>query len=265
MTKIIDSFLFFNELDLLDIRLNILYDYVDYFVITESETTFSGNTKELYFLKNEERFNKFKDKIVYNPVKIPSNMSVSWDREIFQRNAPIEKLKEISEDGDLIITSDLDEIPSPELLENYKDWFDVDSLYHFKQKMYMYYMNNYKDDNWYGTRACSLSYLKSRSIDDIRQATEDENKLEGYIIENAGWHFTYLGGENQIKYKLESFSHQEHNNSFIKSKIKESLNKNLDIFGRNVCYQIVDIDDSYPQYIIKNKKKFSEFIINDSN
>ena len=87
--------------------------------------------------------------------------------------------------------------------------------------MYMYYLNNFKDSKWYGTRVCSLSYLKTRSIDDIRQSTENEDKLEGFIIENAGWHFTYLGGEEQIKYKLESFSHQEHNNLHIKSNIKE--------------------------------------------
>jgi beta-1,4-mannosyl-glycoprotein beta-1,4-N-acetylglucosaminyltransferase len=261
MTKIIDSFLFFNEIDLLEIRLNILYDYVDYFIITESDTTFSGNNKELFFLKNESKFDKFKDKIIYNPIKIPDNISVTWDREIYQRNSPIEKIKEISDNNDLIITSDLDEIPSTEVLENYKDWFEINSLYHFKQNMYMYYLNNFKDDKWYGTRVCSLSYLKKRSIDDIRQSTENEDKLEGFIIENAGWHFTYLGGEEQIKYKLESFSHQEHNNLHIKSNIKEYLNKNLDIFGRNVRYKIVDIDDSYPQYIVENKEKLSRFII----
>jgi beta-1,4-mannosyl-glycoprotein beta-1,4-N-acetylglucosaminyltransferase len=261
MTKIIDSFLFFNEIDLLEIRLNILYDYVDYFIITESDTTFSGNNKELFFLKNESKFDKFKDKIIYNPIKIPDNISVTWDREIYQRNSPIEKIKEISDNNDLIITSDLDEIPSTEVLENYKDWFEINSLYHFKQNMYMYYLNNFKDSKWYGTRVCSLSYLKTRSIDDIRQSTENEDRLEGFIIENAGWHFTYLGGEEQIKYKLESFSHQEHNNLHIKSNIKESLNKNLDIFGRNVCYKIVDIDHSYPQYIVENKEKLSRFII----
>lgn len=265
MTKIIDSFLFFNEIDLLEIRLNILYDYVDKFVITESDTTFSGNNKKLFFLENQSRFDKFKDKIIYNPIKIPDNISVTWDREIYQRNAPIEKIKEISDDNDLIITSDLDEIPSTEVLENYSDWFDVNNLYHFKQKMYMYYLNNYKNDNWFGTRACSLSYLKKRSIDDIRQATEDVNRLDGFIIENSGWHFTYLGGEDQIKYKLESFSHQEYNNTSVKSNIKEVLNKNLDIFGRNFQYQVVSIDDSYPEYIVKNKESLSKFILNDSN
>lgn len=265
MTKIIDSFLFFNEIDLLEIRLNILYDYVDYFIITESDTTFSGNKKKLFFLENQSRFDKFKDKIIYNPIKIPDNILVTWDREIYQRNAPIEKLKEISGDSDLIITSDIDEIPSPEVLENYYDWFDGNNLYHFKQKMYMYYLNNYKNGYWFGTRACSFSYLKKKSIDDIRQDTEDVNKLDGFIIENAGWHFTYLGGEDQIKYKLESFSHQEYNNSSVKSNIKEVLAKNLDIFGRNVQYQVVSVDDSYPDYIIKNKENLSKFILNDSN
>ncbi len=265
MTKIIDSFLFFNEIDILDLRLNILYDYVDYFVITESDTTFSGNKKDFFYSQSKDKFEKFKDKIIYNPVKIPDNISISWDREIFQRNSQIEKLKEICNDDDLIITSDIDEIPSTEVLENYKDWFEVDSLYHFKQNMYMYYLNNYKTDNWYGSRACSFSYLKDKSIDDIRQSTENENKLSGFVIENAGWHFTYLGGEDQIKYKLESFSHQEYNIPSVKRNIKNCLDNNIDVFGRGINYKVVDIDDSFPNYIAENLEKYSHLIKNVSN
>lgn len=265
MTKIIDSFLFFNEIDLLEIRLNILNDHVSHFIITEADTTFSGNSKELFFLKYKDRLAKFNDKIIYNPIKVPADISISWEREIYQRNAPIKKIREVSNDDDLILTSDLDEIPSVDVLKNYSTWFDVNNLYHFKQKMYMYYLNNYKNDMWFGTRACSLSYLNKTTIDDIRQATEDESKLTGFIIENAGWHFTYLGGEEQIKYKLESFSHQEYNNLNIKSNIRQSLVKNLDIFGRNVKYQQLNIDDSFPEYIVKNQEKLSNFILNDSN
>jgi beta-1,4-mannosyl-glycoprotein beta-1,4-N-acetylglucosaminyltransferase len=261
MTKIVDSFLFFNELDLLELRLNILNDYVDYFVITEADQTFSGNVKEFLYRENAERFSKFADKIVYNPVNIPNNFSVTWDREIYQRNSPISELVKLFSDDDLILTSDIDEIPSTEVLRKYKSWFKCDELFHFKQNMYMYYINNFKTDQWFGTRACSLSYLKSKTIDDIRQATEDEFKLSGNIIENAGWHFSYLGGADQIKYKIESFSHQEYNNDYVKSNIKQFLESNNDVLGRNCNHQIVDIDDSYPDFIINNLEHLSKFIL----
>ncbi len=261
MTKIVDSFLFFNELDLLELRLNILNDYVDYFVITEANQTFSGNTKEFLYCKNAKRFSRFADKIIYNPVNIPNNFNVTWDREIYQRNSSIDQLVKLFLDDDLILTSDIDEIPSTEVLKVYKSWFKCDELFHFKQNMYMYYINNFKTEQWFGTRACSLAYLKSKTIDDIRQATEDEFKLSGNIIENAGWHFSYLGGVDQIKYKIESFSHQEYNNERVKSNIQQLLESNADILGRNCRHQKVDIDDSYPDYIINNIENLSNFIL----
>lgn len=261
MTKIIDSFLFFNEIDLLDIRFNILYDYVDFFVITEADTTFSGNKKEFNYLKYKNKFKKFDDKIIYNQVSIPQNISITWDREIFQRNSPLFKIKKIFNKEDLIITSDIDEIPSVEVLKDYHNWFEVDCLYHLKQNMYMYYLNNFKTDNWFGSRICSLSFLEDKSIDDIRQATENEEKLDGFIIENAGWHFTYLGGEKMIEYKLESFSHQEYNNDRVKLNIKNCINQNIDVLGRNENYKLVSINEKdFPEYIVQNIKKYSHLI-----
>lgn len=259
--KIIDAFLFFNEIDLLEMRLNILKDHVDYFIITESENTFSGNPKELFFEKNKQLFEKFKNKIIYNPISIPSNITITWDREIWQRNSQWEIIKKIATDDDLILTSDVDEIPSIEVLEKADKWFDKNYLYHFQQDMFMYYLNNFKTSNWFGTRACSKSLLSQRSIDDIRESTEIINKLTGTVIKNAGWHFSYLGGEEQIKYKLESFSHQEFNNEGIKKNIQDSLNNNKDLFGRYVNHTIIKMDTGFPQYITNNTEKYKNWII----
>ena len=258
--KIIDAFLLFNEIDLLEMRMKILKDHVDYFVITESDTTFSGNSKELFFRKHEHLFCDFYDKIIYNTVSIPSHIEVSWDREILQRNSQWEAIDKISSDGDLILTSDVDEIPSLKVLETAHKWFDVETLYHFQQNMYMYYLNNFKTSNWFGTRACSKLFLQKRTIDDIRESTEIIQNLTGTVIQNAGWHFSYLGGEEQIKYKLESFSHQEYNNNDIKNNIKNSLNENKDLFGRYVNHSLVDIDNTYPQYILNNLSKYKHLI-----
>lgn len=263
--KIIDSFIFFNELDLLEIRLNILYDFVDYFVITEADTTFSGNPKKMYYLENKERFKRFESKIVYNQISIPSDLVVTWDREIYQRNSSLSVLKSKFSGDDLILTSDLDEIPEPKVLQHNYDWFEVNKLFHFKQKMFVYYLNNFKNDNWFGTRACSLSLLNEKSIDDIRQATEDEKLLSGFIIEGAGWHFTCLGGAETIKHKLESFSHQEHNTELIKMNIASNLERNTDFLGRPYKYKSVDLDGTFPDYIVNNYHLYPHLIKNVSN
>jgi beta-1,4-mannosyl-glycoprotein beta-1,4-N-acetylglucosaminyltransferase len=259
--KIFDTFLFLNELDLLEIRLNILNSHVDYFIINESPKTFSGKFKPLYYEDNKERFSKFKDKIIHNIIEIPEELGSCWDREIFQRNASISKLKEFCDPDDVVITSDLDEIPNPEILENIDCFFDKNNLYHLKQNFYMYYINNYVTNNWFGSRICSFEYLKNTSIDDIRQATEDENKLNGFVIENGGWHFTYLGGEERIKQKIESFSHQEYNNPNVKNNISNSLNQNIDIFGRNKQFKVFDLtEENFPKYIVENKDKYADLI-----
>lgn len=258
--KIIDTFLLFNEIDLLELRLNILNNHVDYFIITESDTTFSGNQKEFFFEKNRSSFKEFENKIIYNPISIPSDIEVSWDREIFQRNSPLDVISDIVGENDLILTSDIDEIPSLKYLEKYDKWFNPNSIHHFQQKMYMYYLNNFKTSNWFGTRACGINVLKEKGIDGIRESTEIFDKLSGTVLRNAGWHFSYLGGEEQIKYKLESFSHQEFNNDGIKNNIQNSLNENKDLFGRCVDHQLVQIDDTYPEYVRNNQEKYKHWI-----
>jgi beta-1,4-mannosyl-glycoprotein beta-1,4-N-acetylglucosaminyltransferase len=263
--KVFDCFMFLNELDIIEMRMNILNDYVDYFVITESDLTFSGNEKPFIFEKHSDKFEKFKDKIIYNKVIVPKNISITWDREIFQRNSSTNILKDYAENCDLILTSDADEIPSTEILEYIDDWYDENQLFHLQQKMFVYYLNNYSNDHWFGTRACSYGYLKNKTIDDIRQHTEDEDKLIGSIITNAGWHFTYLGGEDQIKIKINSFSHQEHNTEYVRHNIKKSIDLNVDVFGRNSSYKVVEIDDTYPKYILDNFEKYSYLVKNVSN
>ena len=99
--KVYDCFIFNNELDLLELRLNILDPYVDKFIITDGDTTFSGNPKESVYLKNKERFSKWEEKIIHNYIKIPQ-LPDTWAREIYSRNSPMDL--DIFEDDDLILT-----------------------------------------------------------------------------------------------------------------------------------------------------------------
>lgn len=262
--KIYDCFIFHNEVELLELRLNILNDVVDKFVIVEGDTTFSGVKKESNFLKNKEKFKQWEDKIIYEFVEIP-DYNVSWDREIFSRNYFL-KLP-IFKNEDVLISSDLDEIPNPDAIEQVEDWMESDTHFTFRMNFYMYYLNSFKTSEWFGSRAATYGYLKDKTVDDLREDTEDENKITGPIIEGGGWHFSYLGGEEMIREKIESFSHVEYNNDYTKSKIAANLEKNVDPFGRPYQpYKVVKMEeDEYPEYLINNIEKYSHLIKDVSN
>ena len=255
---IYDCFIFNNEVELLELRLNILDPYVDKFVLTEGDTTFSGLPKESVYLQNKERFSKWEDKIIHNFIEIP-DLPTTWDREIYSRNSPVSL--GVFEDDDLILSSDLDEIPNPEILEAVDEWVSDDTHFTFQQKRYVYFINNFETDVWFGTRACTGKYLKNTSIDQIRENTEREEQLTGSIITNGGWHFTFCGGEEMIKTKIESFSHTEHNTPKVIESITDRIKNNKDPLLRDwYYYQVVEIDDSYPQYIVENQDKLSKWI-----
>ena len=255
---IYDCFIFNNEIELLDLRLNILNPYVDKFIITEGDKTFSGIPKESVYLQNKDKFSKWEDKIIHNLITIPE-LPDTWAREIYSRNSPM--LLEIFDDEDLILTSDLDEIPNPEVIEARDEWISDSTHFSFQQKRYVYYINNYETDMWFGTRAATYKYLKNTTIDDIRENTENENQLTGSIITNGGWHFTFCGGEEMVRSKIQAFSHTEHNTPAVMNSLKSRMEDNKDpLLIDWYQYRTVKIDDSFPEYIVENQDKLAKWI-----
>jgi len=256
--RIFDCFIFNHEIELLEIRLNILNDYVDKFVITEGDMTFSGLPKESHFLNNKERFAKWEDKIILNQINIPECES-PWHREIYSRNAMVNL--DIFNDDDLIIMSDGDEIPNPEILEQASEWVSDDTHFTFEQSCYAYWMNNLYSDKWFGTRAATYKYVNNTTVDDIREGTEDESKITGSIITNGGWHFTYLGDESHIRQKINSFCDRHFDVPEVTENISKNLEGGTDVLNRtHITYSTVDLDDSFPQYIIDNQEKYAHLI-----
>ena len=154
--KIYDCFLFFNELDLLEIKLHELYDHVDYFVLVEAKETFRGQGKQLYFHQNQDRFSKFLDKIIHVKVEERLQTNNPWDREFFQRNQILRGLKDCYDD-DIVIIEDLDEIVRasklPEivtLLQNNQTFVTCG------QTIYTYYLNRQGHTGWHGPWLGSL-------------------------------------------------------------------------------------------------------------
>jgi beta-1,4-mannosyl-glycoprotein beta-1,4-N-acetylglucosaminyltransferase len=291
--KLFDCFLFFNELDLLEKRLELLYDIVDYFVICESSKTFSGLDKPLYFNKNKDRYERFKDKILY--YCIPANkqdikieiineyftnenksfshkhngrkvitLSPSVKLEIYQRDCLVVPLIGTAIQGDIVLLSDLDELPNPESLSYIINNFNPSIIYHFRQTWYTYWINNQVDSEWFGTRAFEFSKLKNASMDYHRFPTEIRSQQLGVIIENGGWHFSYLGGEEAIKIKLKSLAFQGFRayvtnimmNLFPKY-LSLILNKDRDILRKGRRFFKVGIDNKFPSCIL-NDKNFIE-------
>ena len=255
--KIFDCFIFNHEIELLEIRLNIMDSVVDKFVITEGDKTFSGKPKTSHYLENKERFFKWEHKIIHNLITLP-DANIPWDREIYSRNSALNL--PIYEDEDLILMSDLDEIPNPKIIAEADKWVQSDGHFTFQQKCYTYYLNNFYSDKWFGTRAATYKYMKNKTIDDVREGTEDLSKLTGYLVSNGGWHFTYCGGTDMIKHKIDSFCDTQYNHPQILDNIDNNLNANQDIFFRGFRYQTMPIDNTFPDYILENQEKYKHLI-----
>ena len=264
---IYDCFQYFNEDHIVDLRLNILDEHVDYFVISESTKTNQGKNKKINF--NIEKFSKFKDKIIF--VKAEYKKDINFDKhqggespiEQHQRNSLIEGIKEASPE-DLIILSDSDEIPDLTKLHQIKN---NKKFIAFSQKMFMYKLNlqNLNESNWIGSKITKKKNIKS--MQDLRNLKFKSypfwrvDKLNQQII-SGGWHFSYMQTPKQILDKIKSFSHGEYNNETINEKnIQEKILKNEDIFGRGIKLKKITIDGDYPDYIIENKDKFLNWII----
>ena len=252
---IIDCFPFFNELDLLEIRLRLLDDIVDKVVLVESTRTFSLDKKKLYYRENKERFKKYNKKIIhiivdstpalFNKVFMYKLNKVLWrlkkNKSIFltphqidwyQKDMVYKGLKECKGD-EILILSDLDEIPNPKIfdklnIDNDKKVLELDNFCYFLNcKIYDRYSNKkiielgpsimrYRNFRSFHTERAEARNAKRKNLD---------NNLK--IVKNGGWHFSYLGGIKKIQYKIRSAAHTELNTKKINTKenIRKMINE----------------------------------------
>ena len=267
--KIFDCFIYFDEKDLAEIRINILKDYVDYFVICESKQNHRGEFKGLNFPL--EKFEKIKEKIIYLTFDNFPKFETTWERQNYQRNYLINGLKK-ADKNDLVLFSDADEIPNPSLILEYHQKHK-DKIGIFIQRFFYYKLNlnvpSYAQ--WEGTRVCKMKYLKSFTwlrdkvkVKNLRYGFWRFDKYKNIIrIDNGGWHFSFLGSAEFISNKIKSYTHSEFDNDKYTNleEIKLRINKFRDPFDRDKELVKVPIDSSYPDYIINNKDKFKDLII----
>jgi beta-1,4-mannosyl-glycoprotein beta-1,4-N-acetylglucosaminyltransferase len=270
--KIIDTFIFYNELELLMFRLKELNDYVDYFVLVESRKSHSGNDKELIFDKNKNLFKDYLHKIVHVIVDdLLDNETISGFKDVdekskyimskfknnparireeHQRNSITIGLDRLNlKDDDIVIISDADEIINPEIILKYKDNnFDMLAL---EQEFYFYNLNYKYPKIWTFPKVVKYKMLKELTPEDIRLSTN------GLRVPNSGWHFSYFFGSQNIVDKIKNFSHQEFNNDFYTNEdyIEKCIKEGKYIFS-DVKLEYIEINDN------KNLPKNYDIILN---
>jgi beta-1,4-mannosyl-glycoprotein beta-1,4-N-acetylglucosaminyltransferase len=237
---IIDCFTFFNEYDILEGRLEYLHDTVDYFVIVEANITHSGKPKSFNYQDSADRYKKYSDKIIYSTIEIDStkynwnirstrteSYSPQWAVENAQRNHIAQALKQFGPD-DVVMISDVDEIPNKQMIgEVVRHLTPEMPAIAMIQDMFYYNLNQKQVAPWAGTVVTSNQLVQQRRPQWFRSK---RNTLPGAA--NGGWHLSYWGGVDNIRTKLESFAHQEHNTDEIKDSIERRMAAGEDLFGR---------------------------------
>lgn len=255
MPKVFDCFTFFNELEILDLRLAEMSEVVDYFVLVESSLTFTGLPKPLYFLENQNRYAAFKDKIIHIVVDDFPETHSFWAREHYQREAIRRGLEKCQSD-DLVIISDVDEILRPRCV---KAACELDGFIQFHMDMYQFFLNlrAYKD-SWTACFAFKYEYINR--VPDFSRIRPKQHKAEieaifpgkFYRLHDAGWHFTHLGGLDMLRQKFKSYSHA--NDLWPRCMMREgALVKHLAMGGVvGNCWQLSEflpIDDTFPVHV----------------
>ena len=282
---IYDCFTFFNELELLELRLHELAGIVDFFVLVEARRTFTNRPKPLFFQNNREQFAQFKDKIIHVIVEDSPDLADPWAVEHFQRNCIARGLAKC-QPGDWILISDVDEIPRASTLKNFIRrhslakgfWPDAvirplirgfsawkfsrgrvrrnhPYVFKFQQSNHRHFLNCVtvspaSEAAWFGTRA--VCYRDFSTAQEIRHSGHK-------IVKHGGWHFTSMGGVARIQEKLRSFAHQEYNRPEILAEdyIAGVLAGGKSLLHPNEELKFGPLDDSYPRYLLAHPEKYS--------
>lgn len=246
---VFDVFTFLNEFDLLELRFSILDPYVDYFVLVESNQTFLGNPKPLYFEENKERFAKWKDKIIHL-VQPNGETNNPFERHWWCYELQENYLMDNADGEDITLCSDLDEIWNPELLSK------ADDLIHSTSQLnYCYYLNLRSSEMWTGTLMTKVKNI-------FPGYQKIYRSVKPNLLENGGWHFTNQGGKEQIMKKITSYDHgHEINPEWVREHLEENMEKGLDFLGRPLDYKgepykFWGDESEWPEYLKENKEKY---------
>jgi beta-1,4-mannosyl-glycoprotein beta-1,4-N-acetylglucosaminyltransferase len=261
MAKTYDCFMFFNEFDLLRIRLREIYDWVDFFVLVEGSHTHTGNPKPFYFKEHQGEFKEFGDKVIARTVDLPPHGKepwFGWGREIFQRSAINGILEERGlDDQDIVLSGDVDEIPKTKVIEEYRERTDICAI---EETTYHYNLNCMLETPTLDPKICRYKSVKEVGVSDLRYY---HHAHPVHVIRNGGWHLSFMGGTARIIEKMKSYAHydvRDPNMATYSSRenVEASVKAEKSLFQRDdVKYLHVNGYPSLPKHITENLKSFA--------
>lgn len=278
--QIYDCFVFFHELDILELRLNILSPHVDYFILVEATETYMGDPKPLYYQENKARFAKFADKIIHIVVDdMPKDLDDSWDREALQRSAFGRGLTK-AKPHDLVIVSDVDEIVKPDALREAVKT-TAGKISYFEGVYYHFLLNwrlvgrkdlktsrmiemKYFRDGWLTrrTKGCR-SYSAPRWMEYLAwlpyAARRHRAFLDRQIFRDGCWHFSFMLSPEDIRKKLSAYSHFERNTEEYvgEGKIEQRIDEKRSMFDNQI--EIAPLEEM-PAYVQENLDRYGQFL-----
>ena len=268
--KVYDLLPFFNELDILEIRLEELWDVVDYFVITESNRSHSGKPKEYIFENNRARFEKYMSKIRHIKVEDMPETPDSWVREKHQRRVGSRGLYDLQPD-DIVITSDCDEIARRELIEMIKEDENNYDRYILFIPQFQYRLNYMKI--FQQSKNANIMVTRGRAYTDPQLEREytfywNPKPPETVFVDHGGWHFTYFGDDQHAITKIQNFAHTETDTPDMikRHNIKWFVDNKYGHHGPRDSerFEIVRVNEYFPKFILDNIDRFKHMIVPDA-
>lgn len=258
---VVDVFTYNGELDMLKLHLGSLNDYVDKFIIVEAKTTFSGQKKPLYYFRDERYVKQYWKKVEYHVVNenyTPQEIALAenspntvgakhWKNEFLQKESIQKALSYYKvSDSDLVYIGDVDEIWQP---------FEPDNgPAKLKLKVFTYYLNNRSNEEFWGTLCAYYGDIRYSCLNHERSNTDYRTKY------HHGWHFTSMGGIDELRRKLEnSYTEESYYTPYVQENLEERLNNRLDFLGRDFKYTIDGTD--WPEYLKQHRLEYMHLCI----
>lgn len=249
---VIDVFTYNGEVDMMKLHLGALYDKVDKFIIVEAKTTFSGMKKPLYYFREERHFKDYMRKIEYHVVNenyTPQEIALAqnspntigakhWVNEFLQKESIHKALAYYKvKDDDIVYIGDVDEIWEP--------YDPVDGPAKLKLRVYAYYLNNRSNEQFWGTLCSYYGDIRYSCLNHERSNTRYRTK------DYHGWHFTSMGGVNEVRRKLEnSYTEESYYTEPVKQQLEQRVTEGIDYLGRDFKFKIDATE--WPPYLQKH-------------
>lgn len=260
--KIYDICTYNGEHELFEIRYNVLKDYIDEFRVIEFDKTFSGKEKHAQFNQNwpkvksyyvtQATWSKYEDLAKFSPNTEYGKGASHWVREFCMKESIKDCLTDLK-DNDLVFIGDCDEVWNPLIMAGLMDEPRYESPLKLKLQVYSYWLNNKSSEEFWGTLVAEYKDIKNECLNHLRSNTSFRTKNE------HGWHFTSIGGYEQVKKKLtDSYTEESYANQYVLDNLYDNINGIHDFLGRNFNY--TKDDSKWPSYLRDNKSKYSHLL-----